>query len=528
MTALCLSSVLILAGCSAKPTISTETSSAPAAASATPAPTPVAGGELKINMPKITAGDGGMHPLITPYRDMIDVLGLVYESPLRYDDNHKLSANLVESWEVDEAGTTWTFKLRDNIQWQKGYGQLTSDDVLYSFDVVKNNEESFYSAAVSRFASYEKVDDLTFKVTTSTPYYGVLHAMTLPIVCRAYFTTHSSGVEAPGTGPYAFESMDGNGINFTVNENWWKREPYITKIRAVMMEDDAAAFAAYDAGELDVVASSSYTANKYKNRADQVVDYGTQQYDFMAMSLYREIFQDVRVRQAVCYAVDIKEIITKAYMSQMIEADIPLNPSSFYYDHTLEGYDRDLPKARQLLAEAGYSDANGDGVLEKGGSNLSFTILTDLSKTDTVHDDAAFLLAKQLEEAGFEVKVLTLDWEAFNERVTARNFDALLTSFYVDEYPDLTFCFFSSGVSNLNAFRVSEVDEALNAQHKYLTPEAYRTGMSTLHAMLVRQAPYVSIGFRTNTIVAKTAVRGIKTGSENHLYQNIDQWYIAE
>ena len=133
---------------------------------------PAQGGSLKFPIPPQNAD--AMNPLKVHNVELFNLYTLIYEQPVRIGTDGKAKPELAETWNVDATGTVWTFKLREGVQWQGDYGEFTSEDVIYTIDLIKTYtaEESTYAKYNNDIASYEATDAYTVTVTLSEPGYA--------------------------------------------------------------------------------------------------------------------------------------------------------------------------------------------------------------------------------------------------------------------------------------------------------------------------------------------------------------------
>ncbi|MBD2843754.1 ABC transporter substrate-binding protein [Paenibacillus sp. IB182496] len=282
-----------------------------------------------------------------------------------YSPSGEIIPDLAESWETDD-NMTWTFHLREGVQWQKGYGEFTAADVLYSYDrILDPATASPYASEFANVASYEATDDYTVVIKLKSPDANFLH------VVANYHQGQIVKQEAVeelgdqfmwnpvGTGPYMIESMKTNSeIVMVRHEDYYRGPAPIERLVFSIIKDDDTAAIALQNGEVDLamriertellerLEADGFSLNPLYDRAVNLRIFNTDV----------EPLGEVKVRQAWAHAVDWASNI--AATNPMGDSPtINLLPKWMeVYTDDVPVYDYDPEKAKQLLAEAGYPD----------------------------------------------------------------------------------------------------------------------------------------------------------------------------
>ena len=151
----------------------------------------------------------------------------------------------------------------------------------------------------------------------------------------------------------------------------------------------------------------------------------TNSYTYLGYNLENPLFQDARVRRALTYAIDKQEIVDVVLLGLGEPANVPYKPGTFWVNENVPvlGYDPD--RARALLAEAGWSDSDGDGLLDKDGKSFSFDIITN--QGNELREKTATIIQHRLKAIGVEVGVRIIEWSAFiNNFIDKKDFEAVV------------------------------------------------------------------------------------------------------
>ena len=514
---------------------------------ATPTPSPQMGGELKV---PLMAPDS-FNPLLTQSRDILNFLNLIFEHPLVLDEKSRPAPSLVEKWEVSEDGRTWTFHVRKDVKWQNGQA-MTGEDILFTFQALQSGKlGSLYEKDLAGNvniveAGLRNNDPYTFFVRLAEPSSEILDIMTFPVLSKNVYQSPefmqkekgNFSMTPIGTGPYQVDlsqPYNGTSMKLVRNEDWWNGKPYIDSILARVCQTNEEARAALGKGEIDLVDTMAVYANNYSD-LDKITGYKylTENYEFLALNCNNPLFADKNVRKAIAYAIDRTDIISRVYLNNAETVDVPMPSNSWLYDSAYRIYDYDEKRAAKLLKEAGWTDSDGDGVLDKivegEKQDLAFTILTN--SDNDFRRDVAELISKHLSLVGFRVQTEAVSWEQLqSENMQKHKFDAILTGYYLDYVPDLRFAFHSSqiGKGRMNFYRYQnpELDSLLDTAATAYREKDKKKAYQKIQEHLVGELPVISLYFRTGSLLVNNRVHGVDKVRELNLYNNIKDWYLV-
>jgi peptide/nickel transport system substrate-binding protein len=308
---------------------------------------------------------------------------------------------LADSWEIAADGKTYTFHLRPGATWHDG-PPLTADDVILSLDAQASPDTgtAYTTSFNDTVASYSKIDDLTVEIVAKDVLAQIvfLANVNLPIMPKHIWgdvpfadwatdpgTTGEDPSRVIGTGPFKFTSLDTAASVVTIekNPNYDMQIPTIDQVKLQVWPDTTSAVEALRANQLDIIYGSlpPTDANSLKSDPAFGVDiYDTYSFTFFAYNLdpaRTTLFQDVRTRQALAFALDRKSIVDNIMLdyAEVAEGPQPLLSVAYAPDRIDTHYTYDVEKAKQLLADAGWADTDGDGVLELGDQKLEFSLV---------------------------------------------------------------------------------------------------------------------------------------------------------
>lgn len=428
-----------------------------------------------------------LDPHVASSEATFQVLNNVMETLTYFDDDMNLIPWLAESWEQSEDGLTWTFNLREGVVFSNGR-EMTADDVVFSFERLINPDTASGNAFRLGGAGtvIEAVDDYTVAITTEAV------SATLPASIAA---NKSTGIFAPeslndegfvdvpiGTGPFVISEVDGTSrILLERNESYWQEGlPYLDAVEITPITDDAARELALTGGEVDwIFTIAPQNLEALQEDPDVVVDVVPRlSYDYIGLNLNREPFNDVRVRQAIAYAIDRQLVCDFAFFGLCEAIHGPTASGTPWY-FPYAPYEQDLDQARALLEEAGYADG------------FEMTINPVIGFEETIR--GAQILEQQLAEIGITVNVEPEEAPVIIEKQGTGEFDALMWSwlgltdaedyFYLQHRSDAGF--------NFTGFSDERFDELVDEGRTIEDFDERYAVYEEANQILVDAAPYI-------------------------------------
>ena len=397
----------------------------------------------------------------------------IFASPLRYDEGWNPEPYLAESWEVSEDGLTFTLNLVKNATFHDGH-PITAEDVAFSIMTTKANHP--FKTMFEPVQAIETPDDHTAVIKLSKPHPAMLLALSpalAPVLPKHLFDNgedakSNSFNSAPvGSGPFMLESFtQGESIILKKNPNHFQEGyPLLDEIIIRTIKDENSLLIAMENGEVDMYPfMAGSTGIKRVQDADglTVTNAG---YDavgpinWLAFNTKSEKLSDVRVRQAIAYAMDRDFIIKALHRGFSGVQRGPIIESSPFFDPSIPSYDVDLDKANALMAEAGFGD----------GMELTVDFIPGPAEQQK---NIAEYLKSQLKKIGIEVSVRAApDFPTWAKRVSGHDFELSMDIVFNwgDPVIGVHRTYLSSNIregviwSNTQSYQNAKVDELLNA-----------------------------------------------------------------
>lgn len=463
-----------------------------------------------------------IRPMNPQERDIVSVYGMVYESLVTVDDNGLPQPLLAETWSETGSGQTWTFTLRENVTFSDGT-PLTANDVVASCKyllTMANSEDpnlrGFYQTIRYMVSDISATDDRTVVVKAAKrTYFGLLYALTFPIVSAAQVDSASP----LGTGPYVVSSFEaGNYIWLKENEKWWQTRPQVKEIMVTLFPSNKELITAYEYGRVDTAFTRSVAASQYKSGINSLsIPYETRQLETLLMNHDEFPLNSLNIRKAIRAAIDTKLISTNVYMGMTVDADTPISSASWLYYDQENLFQYNLELAKKLIAEEGWSDTDGDGVLDKvveeGKKNFYLRLYVYEDPENDVRFETANLIADMLEALQIKVTVTTMTYEQELEKLKAGSFDLALASFQMDITPDAGFMLMKGNDANYCRYVSSEMTSLFTTLRTNQNREDYAYTMQAIQQQFANDVPFICLFYRAGAILTRkmyTTVRDIR------------------
>ncbi|NQT32786.1 MAG: peptide-binding protein [Candidatus Omnitrophica bacterium] len=493
----------------------------------------------------VSSGLGDARVLIPFLADDVtsgSICGLVYNGLTKVGKNLDVVPDLAESWEVSPVGLIITFYLRKNVTWHDGM-PFTADDVRFTFDVIRDPDSGCpYVSNYKDISKIEVVGPHTIRFYYKQPYAPALLRFGMGIIPKHLFENTGDvrrsvyAREPVGTGPYIFSRwLHGQYIVLDANPDYFEHAPGIKRYVYRVIPDQAIQFLELISGELDSMDLNPYQY-VYRSNTEEFearikkYRYLAHSYTYIGYNLQDPIFSDKRVRQALSYAINKKEIIDAVLLGLGESASGPFLKGTTYYDEDVPGYEYDPQKAALLLRKAGWRDIDEDGVLEKDGREFSFILATN--QGSQVREDIATVVQSQWAKLGIDADIQVIAWSAFLDQfVDKKNFQAVILGWTIPVDPDLYSVWHSESMQegglNFISYSNKDIDDLIEKGRRQLDPALRAETYRTIHRILHEDAPYTFLFFPYATPAVQKRFKGIEPAPAGIGYNFID-WYVPE
>ena len=383
-----------------------------------------------------------------------EIIFNIYEGLFKYDSEGSLNPCLATDYEISDDASVYTFTIRQGVRFHDG-SDLDANDVVYSLKRAAGLLDGQNGTAL--VSELDPVTDVTVTsdgkvaVTLESGNTELLSYFTTGIIPEGYDNCQAAPV---GTGPFKFDSYNpGQNVILVKNSDYWQKGlPYLDKVTFKVCADMDAGLTELASGSIDIFPYlTTDRADQLDKARYNVLSNGSNMVQIFALNNKVEPLNDVRVRKAINYAINRKDIISVTMDGAGLELTTAMSPAmGSYYDESLDGtFDQDIEKAKSLMAEAGYEN----------GFSLSCTVPSSY----LIHVNTAVELASELKAIGIDLDIKQVDWATWLETVYAgRQYDTTviaLTSAYAPY--DVLERYNSTSDGNFINYSNAKVDELM-------------------------------------------------------------------
>ncbi len=544
-------------------------------------PQPRYGGTLVL---ALTSDPRSLNPILAKETSTTAVTGHIFEGLTTSDPfTLKVIPNLAERWEASADGLVWTFYLREGLRWSDGV-VFTSEDVAFTFndlifnDDVPNSARDIFTLD-GKPVKVEALDPRTVRFTLPVRFAPFLRSLGQEILPRhklaaavkAKKFNFTWGIDANpsdivGTGPYLLaEYQPGRRVVFSPNPCYWKKSPqggtlpYIQKIEYVIVPSLDVELLKFLEGSLDAytMRGMDYPLLKPREKEkgftvyDLGPDLGSNFITFnqnaganpstgkaFVAPWKHAWFMDLRFRQAVAHAIDKRRIIEIVKNGLGYPQDSPESPAAgFFYCADVKKYDFDLDAARALLKDMGFTDKDGDGVLEDAaGRKLEFNLYTNADNSERA--DIASIIRSDLERLGMKVNLQLVEFNTLVSKLTSScDWDAIVLGLTGGVDPHFgQNVWRSSGQLHLWAPRQKvpatawekEVDDIFTAAVQEMDEARRKTYYDAYQKIVAEQLPVIYTALSARLTAVKNRFGNLKPSPFGGVFHNIEEIYIRE
>ena len=505
-----------------------------------------------------------LNPLTSNDATASDILALIFQSLLTRDPRSlELKPLVAESRPIiSEDKRVYTFKLRRDVRFQDGR-PLTGEDVLFSIKAIKCPlvNAPFLQVYFNSVTDARLLDGYTVQFTTKEPYFlneSVLgenviilprhyydpenrledvsvrdllgEPARLPEKVREFADNFNKNYSRKplGSGPYKFQGWKtGREVDLIRDPSYWGNgkagvdQVFVNRILYRIINNSDAALVTLKSGGLDTMGLTPVQATRGSNsdrfkREFQKFEYFAPSYSYIGWNNDHPIFSDKRVRQAMTYLTNRKQMVKTLLfgLGQVVNG-----PIFFFrpeYDKNLNEYPYDPEKALSLLREAGWRDTDGDGVLDKvvNGQRTPFRFEFKVPSGSSTGRSIILVLQEELKRRGIIAAVRDLDWTIFLDDVKNHKFDAVIMGWAMpasepDEYQVWHSSQAANKGSNHISYKNARADKILEDYRREFDPKKRVELYREFQEILNEEQPYTFLFARKSVTAVQRRFHGV-------------------
>ena len=436
---------------------------------------------------------------------------LIFDDLLSRGNNLDVAPGLAERWDIPDP-LTYVFHLHHGVAFHDGR-PLTSRDVKWTFDSLLTGKIRSAKTATYRFVDrIDAPDDYTVIFRMKEPDAALLWNLSDGAIGIVPFGSGNEVTAHPiGSGPFKFVSSETDKeLIIERNNDYWGEKPKLRRVRFAVVPDATteALELRKGTGDLIINALTPDTVHTLERESFIAVEHapGTE-IQYLGFNLRDPILKDVRVRQAIAYAIDRRPMIQYLWGGWAQPARSVLPPQSWAYNGNVPDYDHDPEKARALLDAAGYPEING----------VRFHITMKTSTTESTRLMVA-VIQQQLREVGIVLDIRSFESATFLADVIHGAFQMYgLRWVGGNQDPDIFYVFHSSRFppngANRGHYSNPTVDALIDQARREVNQNSRKKTYADLQLILADELPYIDLWYLDNVLVHNKRVRNLRLNS---------------
>jgi ABC-type transport system substrate-binding protein len=439
---------------------------------------------------------------------------LIFDPLVRKDEHYNIQPGVADSWEIPDP-QTYIFHLHHGIRFHDGR-LLTARDVKWTLDTMRNGSLATVKGAAYKLVDkVETPDDFTVKIHLTEPFAPLLWNLTGGAFGVVPYGSDKNFNRAPiGSGPFRFVSMSPDtDVELVRDDGYWGEHARISRLKFKIVPDTTTRALELRKGSADIAVTSltpDIVDTLRRERSLEIQEQPGSSLQYLAFNLRDPILKDVRVRQALAYAIDRRPVLHYLFRDQGRLADSVLPPEHWAYNGDVTHYPPDPVKANALLDRAGYA---------RGQDGIRFH-LTMKTSTDETTRLLAAVLQQQLRTVGIALDIRSFEFATFFSDVMKGQFQfySLRWVGYSNQDPDIFEDAFHSASfppkrDNRGFYSNPAVDRLLDEARQSTDQQKRKQLYAEVQRILANDLPYIDLWYFDNVVVHTQRVENLHVGA---------------
>lgn len=392
-----------------------------------------------------------------------------------------------------------TFYLRPNVLWHDGK-PFTAEDVLFTYEKIMDEKTNTVRRPMFELVKRVQIlDPYKLRVFYKKPFSPSLESWGIGIIPKHLLedqdiNTSPINRNPIGTGAFKFkEWISDEKITVAAFHDYFEGRPWLDQISYRIIPEPPISELEFMVGGIDLEAPQPFQYERLAHdRKFEVFKRLANSYTYIGWNNRLPLFKDRKVRMALTHAINRQQIVKYLLYDLGVLATGPFPPQMWYSNPHVAPIPYDPQRARELLAEAGWKDSDGDGVLDKEGKPFRFVLMTN--NGNVLRQNIAVLVQRQLKEVGIVVEVELYEWSVFiRDKINARNFEATVLGWSLGLDPDIYEIWHSSQKDkgfNFIGYENPEVDRLIEQGRSEYDVEKRKKIYFRIHELIHQDQPY--------------------------------------
>ncbi|MGH7564531.1 MAG: peptide-binding protein [Gemmatimonadota bacterium] len=465
---------------------------------------------------------------------------MLFMTLVRLDEEMGFEPYLADSLWLSDDGLSLTFRIREGATWQDGV-PVTADDVVWTYEMMVNDEVAYANRQFVQYVkSAERVDDRTvrfdFTEVHSDPVIDFIDWNPMPKhllgdIAPAELRNAPFNRDPVGNGPFRFVSWAANQeVVFEANPDFVLGRPHLDRVVFRVIPEQTTQLTELLTGGIDFMRAvpPAEMARVEESQQVETIVYPARSYTYLAWNLRNPLFEDVSVRRALTMAIDRQQIVDALLYGYGRIAVADVMPFQWEFDESLGPWPYDPDRAKELLAEAGWEDQDGDGVIDK--DDRPFRFLLETNQGNDLREDIIVIVQSNLAQVGIDVQPRLTEWNTLIDRLKRKEFEAAVSGWSVDfkfDPTEVMSCGAIEAKYNYPSFCNPQADSLMQLALTTLDREMAKPLWDEYQRIIHEEQPYTFLYYLEERVGVNGRLRGVEADSRGHLVSVAD-WWIPE
>lgn len=509
-----------------------------------------------------------INPITNKNKSVGYIMNLIYDGLFTIDENYDTVPQLVEEYKIVNDGMNINIKLK-NIKWHDG-NILTSSDVKFTVDLIKQNIDSPYNELVENISSISIINDKEFSVNFKDKYAFSIDTLIFPIVSEKQLednkNINSYKNNLVGNGAYKIKSYEERkNISLIINDSYYDQLPLTAKnIDVEIVPDEEAQVSMVISLDSDIAKISLDDLSKFYEKEFKTTTYESRDYECLLFNYDNEFFKDINFRKAITSSINKKKILEEGYINNATLVNFPLNSKSKYYDNNIKILEYSKENAKKYLSEVtlemneninnideNTKDNNKDTAQDVNKSNLETNNTKDniadngintkddkekeikdqisklnlkiiVNKDNPERIKSAYIISDNLKDIGIKNTIEELSSEDMSKVLNEKNYDLALVGWDLSLVPDATNILENIGYEDEKL--TNYINSLKNATTESQISDIYKS----IQKYVNENALFMSLVIRDDYIVSNRRIEGKINPNSFDIYEGITNLDIAK
>jgi peptide/nickel transport system substrate-binding protein len=465
---------------------------------------------------------------------------MLFTNLVKLDEEMNYEPYLADSFWMSEDGLSLTFRIRDGMMWHDGV-PVTADDVIWTYEMSVNEQIAYANLAYFQYVSrVVKVDDRTVRFEFDTVHSDALMDFTewspmpkhlLEDIPPADMRNAPFNRQPVGNGPFRFVSWESNQqVVFEANTDFVLGRPHIDRVVVRVIPEQTTELTELLTGGIDFMRAVPPAEMRRVEESDDVhaVTYPARSYTFLAWNLRNPLFENAEVRRALTMGIDRQQIVDALLYGYGTVAVSDVMPFQWEFNDELEPWPYDPEQAREMLATEGWTDHDGDGIIDKDGRPFRFTLGTN--QGNDLREDIVVIVQNDLKQLGIDVEPRLVEWNTFITDLKAKNFEAAVSGWSTDFKFNPTDLFSTEAIEgkyNYPSYSNPVADSLMEQALMTLDREEAKPLWIRYSEIIHEDQPYTFLYYLEERLGVNNRLQGVTADARGHLV-SVSEWWIPE